>query len=215
MSGVIARSFCPLAANGAALCSREYFHSKRLARRHNGPYDPRELVGERHRDQSRGFAHEKRDQPIAQGAFPLANHAQQRGRAQHEQPPEVAIALFGDGAELFLAAAGILPRRHSEPGGKVAARLENTWVRNADDDRRGGDFADPWNAGQQSADRTLRMDGGDLLIKDGDRSLDRFQMLNENLQSCLGDFWKRRIAFGLFEQFVDASDSLGSNNAEF
>src|ERR1700730_2662019 len=46
---------------------------KRLARRHNGPYDPRELVGERHRDQSRGFAREKRDQPIAQGAFPLAN----------------------------------------------------------------------------------------------------------------------------------------------
>jgi hypothetical protein len=32
---------------------------------------------------------------------------------------------------------------------------------------------------------------------DGDRSLDRFQMLNENLQSRLGDFWKRRIAFGL------------------
>jgi len=32
---------------------------------------------------------------------------------------------------------------------------------------------------------------------DGDRSLDRFQMLNENLQSGLGDFWKRRIAFGL------------------
>lgn len=49
-----------LAANGAALCSREYFHSKRLAGRHNGPYDPRELVGERHRDQSRGFAREAR-----------------------------------------------------------------------------------------------------------------------------------------------------------
>jgi hypothetical protein len=64
-----------LAANGAALCSREYFHSKRLARRHNDPYDPRELVGERHRDQSRGFAREKRDQPIAQGTFAFTNHA--------------------------------------------------------------------------------------------------------------------------------------------
>jgi hypothetical protein len=32
-----------LAANGAARSSREYFPSKRLARRHNGSYDPREL----------------------------------------------------------------------------------------------------------------------------------------------------------------------------
>lgn len=122
--------------------------------------------------------------------------------------------MFGDGAELFLAAAGILPRRRSEPGGKVAPRLENTWDRNAGDNRRGGDFADPWNAGQQSADRVLCMNGGDLLVEGGDGSVDRFQMLGENLQSRLGGFWKRRVTLGFFDQFVDASDSLGGDNAE-
>jgi RNA-directed DNA polymerase len=53
--------------------------------------------------------------------------AQQRGRpsaiacrdcsAGHEQPPDAAVALLGDGAELFLAATGILPGRRPERGG--------------------------------------------------------------------------------------------------
>jgi hypothetical protein len=37
-----------------------------------------------------------------------------------------------------------------------------------------------------SADRVLGMNGGDLLVEGGDGSVDRFQMLGENLQSRLG-----------------------------
>ncbi|MBA2702584.1 MAG: hypothetical protein H0U60_01890, partial [Blastocatellia bacterium] len=72
-------------------------------------------------------------------------------------------------------------------------------------------LSDPRNARQQSADWVLCMNGGDLLVEGGDGSVDRFQMLGENLQTRLGGFWKRRVTLGFYDQFVDASDSLGGD----
>jgi homoserine dehydrogenase len=85
---------------------------------------------------------------VAQGAFAPARHAQRRSRAQHQQLSEIAVALFGDGAELRLAAGGVLPRHDPEPSGEVARRLEHLRIGGAGDDRRSDDLADARNAGE-------------------------------------------------------------------
>ena len=64
-------------AKGGALRLREHFHTKRLARGHDRPYDPGKFVGERHRDEPRGPAREKRDDPLTQRPFAFADHFQQ------------------------------------------------------------------------------------------------------------------------------------------
>ena len=46
------------------------------------------------------------------------------GCAHDEQPPEIAIALFGNAAELLLAACRILARNETDPGREIATRLE-------------------------------------------------------------------------------------------
>ncbi|MGH6814034.1 MAG: hypothetical protein ACREDM_17420 [Methylocella sp.] len=119
-----------------------------------------------------------------------------------------------------LAAARVLPGCCSGPGGEAAPRLEHTRVWRAGGDRRGGDFSDPSrralslrrshasaaarnacllarNAGQQSADRALRMGARDPCVEFGDLCADRLQMSGKNLQGRLGDVWKRRIRRGL------------------
>lgn len=53
------------AIGSGSLGSFEDLHAKRLAGRHNGPYDPCELGGQSDGDQSRGFARQKSDQPIS------------------------------------------------------------------------------------------------------------------------------------------------------
>ncbi len=53
------------AIGSVSLGSFEDLRAKRLAGRHNGPYDPCELVGQSDGDQSRGLVREKRDQPIS------------------------------------------------------------------------------------------------------------------------------------------------------
>jgi hypothetical protein len=114
---------------------------------------------------------EKRGQPIAR-SVPFRLPATRNNEVA--PPPSLAaiappstrpVALFAAGAGLLFAAAGILPRRRSERGGKVAPRLENFRVRRAGGDR-GGDLCNARNAGQPSADRVLRM-GGDRLIEGG------------------------------------------------
>jgi hypothetical protein len=42
----------------------------------------------------------------------------------------------------------------------------------------------------------------------------RLQIADRFLDCGLGGVWKRRVYFGQLEQFVDAADSLGDNNAE-
>jgi hypothetical protein len=70
---------------------------------------------------------EKRGQPIARSA-PFRLPATRNNEVA--PPPSLAaiapprtrpVALFADGAGLLFAAAGILPRRRSERGGKVAS----------------------------------------------------------------------------------------------
>jgi hypothetical protein len=89
-----------------ALCLRERFYTEGLARCHDRPYDPGKLVGERDRDEPRGPAREERDDPIAQRSFAFADPFQQRRRAQHQESPDIGVALFGNGAKLLFAATG-------------------------------------------------------------------------------------------------------------
>jgi hypothetical protein len=107
----------------------ERLRAERLAGRHHRKHDPRELVGRRHRDQPRWLLPEKPGEPIVQGALALARDAQHRCRAQHEQLSDVLVALLGDRAELFLAAAGVLPRGEPEPSGEAARGFEHQWGR--------------------------------------------------------------------------------------
>ncbi|MDQ6869966.1 MAG: hypothetical protein M3178_17025, partial [Pseudomonadota bacterium] len=81
--------------------------------------------------------------------------------------------------------------------------LENTRLWRAGGDRRAAIFpilASPvYRTCRQSPG--MLASGGDLFVEGGDGGADRFQMSGKNLPS-LGDFWKRRIAPGLFDPFV-------------
>ena len=52
----------------------ERLRAERLAGRHRRKHDPRELVGQRHRNQPRRLLREKAGEPIVQGAFALAHY---------------------------------------------------------------------------------------------------------------------------------------------
>jgi hypothetical protein len=71
----------------------------------------------------------------ARRACAFAGDAQRRRAADHQHLAQVSIALLGDGAESFLAAARVLSWRQPKPGRKVASRLEHARVRDAGDDR--------------------------------------------------------------------------------
>lgn len=60
-----------------------------------------------------------------------ASMSYDRRRHDHEQPAQVAVALFGDRAHSLFAAGRVLPWHQPDPGCKLASRLEDPSIRNA------------------------------------------------------------------------------------
>ena len=92
-----------------------------------------------------GFLAQQRRDPGGESAVAFAGDAQRRGAPDHQHLSHVSVALLGDGAELLLAAARVLPRRQPKPRREVASRLEHARVRDAGGDRRGDQRADAGN----------------------------------------------------------------------
>src|SRR5258705_10707386 len=89
---------------------------------HHRPSHARDLVCERDRSNLRWPAVEQLGKPgprLGTVDFGIADDGQCAGT---EERPKIPIALLGDIAEPFFAAAGILLRHKSDPGGEVTAR---------------------------------------------------------------------------------------------
>src|SRR5229473_1920653 len=87
-----------------------------LAAHHHGPDDAGHLVGQRDRRELLWLARQQSQQPW-RGAAPLGllDH---RGGTEHEQPPQVLIALPADLAGPVFAGRGVLARGDADPGRK-------------------------------------------------------------------------------------------------
>src|SRR6202008_261224 len=85
-----------------------------LATGEHGPDDAGILVGLSDGGQARRLALEQGAHP-GQTRIAALGAAQRRGCAQHQEGAQVAIAAFGDAAELHLAAGAVLARREPQP----------------------------------------------------------------------------------------------------
>ena len=77
-----------------------------LVAREDRPGDPRGLVGQRHRDQSCRLAFEQPGRPGLAGVV-LPCKTDDSSRADDEQSPDIAVALFADAAQALLSPAAV------------------------------------------------------------------------------------------------------------
>ena len=89
------------------------------------------LVGQRHGDDAAWAPGLQGCQPGTAGPLSYRSVAQRRRGAQHQQAPQLAVALLGDRPQPFLAAARVLPWHQADPRRQVPARAEHPGVRHA------------------------------------------------------------------------------------
>ena len=94
---------------------------ERFASHHDRPGDTRHLIGERYGNQARRLPLEQSLNPSVVCRLLPIDDAKHRGGADHQKLAQIAIALLGDLAKPLLAAARVLPRHHTEPGGEMAS----------------------------------------------------------------------------------------------
>src|SRR5512135_1694321 len=92
--------------------------AKSLACGHDRPADPCQLVGQSHGYQPLRLPGPQRVDPVGESAFALACDTQHRSRARDKHFADIAVALFGDSAELLFATARILPGRRPSHAAK-------------------------------------------------------------------------------------------------
>src|SRR5476649_1055369 len=135
-----------------------------LAPDHDGPGHPRNLVGERHGRHFRGTAlHQPAEPGTLLGAV-LARVANDGHCPDHQQPPQISIALLGDAAEPVLAAGAVLLGHQSDPGSKTAPRCECLPVADLSNQGGGADRANAWYFRQPPACLARAMQGQDALV---------------------------------------------------
>ena len=66
------------------------------AARHDGPCNPRHLVGDRDRGDARGLSGEQRDKARINRAALLLGVSNQRGGADDQELPQISVAHLGN-----------------------------------------------------------------------------------------------------------------------
>src|ERR1700732_3323077 len=98
-----------------------------LAAHHHGPDDASHFVGQRDRRELLWLARQQFQQPWRGAArFGLLDD---RGGAEHEQPPQILVARPADPAGSVFAGRGVLARGDADPGRKVPTRAKGFCVR--------------------------------------------------------------------------------------
>ncbi len=96
------------------------------------------------------------------------------------------MTCFGDAAEPFLAAAGVLPRDQPDPGSQVAAGLEHCRVGDRGDKGAGQHRPNARDIHQASADLGRPRAGNDLPVVVEDLHLHPFELNRKHGQRCTG-----------------------------
>ena len=118
-------------------------------------------------------------QPMDRAVFP--EPAQARCRSEDEQASQIRIALFGNPAEPFLSAAGVLSRNQTEPRREVATGAEHRGIGNMRGERRADQRADAWDGLERLRRRARPLPGFDLLVDRRQMRVDRPQLIRQNL----------------------------------
>ena len=106
------------------------------------------------------FTRQQSADPLAVAGRPVTRMAQHGNRTGGEQAADVFVAALAGPPQAFLAAARILPRCHSQPGGELPARTKQRRIGNRGRDGAGAHDADPRDGRQQPTDPALPMPSG-------------------------------------------------------
>jgi hypothetical protein len=88
------------------------------------PCNPGRLVGHGYRDDPGRAACQQISDPFGSGCGFASCIAQHGGSADHQQSPDIAVALFGYPPKPLLAATGLLSWREPDPSGKFSTGLK-------------------------------------------------------------------------------------------
>ena len=88
---------------------------------HDGPENPRVLVGERHGGLLPAATLAQSLPPLRDGVVVVLADQHDRLGTLYQQVAQVVAAALGDAAQAGLAAAGILFRRQPQPGAELGA----------------------------------------------------------------------------------------------
>src|SRR5471032_2021815 len=113
----------PPGPSGAGRSGRRRRDPEALLADHQRPADTCHLVGQGNRRQLARLAFEQPDQPrVLLGSLA----AQDRHRAIHQQPAQIAVAALADRAKFYLAARAVLSGHQAERRGEVSPAAEDT-----------------------------------------------------------------------------------------
>lgn len=73
------------------------------------------------------FVHQQRANPLAIAGWSITSMAQYGNCARGKQAADIFVAALAGPPQVFLAAARILPRRHSQPSRKLSAWIA-LWI---------------------------------------------------------------------------------------
>jgi len=143
--------------------------------------------------------------------------ADDRRRADDQQPSQVSITLLGDAAEPVLAAGRMLLGHQPNPGGKVAPRCKRLPVANLGNHSRGDNRADAWNLRQPPARLARAMPSQDALVDGSDLGSDRAVLPRQHIENAAGGRGNP-VVLGVSddaEQLSCSVAALGRHDAEF
>src|SRR3981189_3444302 len=118
--------------------------------------------------------------------------------------------------EPLLAAARVLLRYQTKPGGELARRAELSGIADTRHDGGRGNQADPGDLGQSPACFAGGMPGEELLLDQGDLFLDRSDLRGQALQRLARQIGQSSVGRILdpVDQVAGAGQSLRSDDAE-
>ena len=172
----------PLAAAAGSSSSGNHFLISFAPAQH-GPGDARGLVGHREQHDVGRPAGEQAGEPGRADLLLASRPAEMGARTMHQQAPDVAVSALGNMPEPLLAAARVLLRYQTKPGGELARRAELSGIADARHDGGRGNQADPGDLGQSPACFTGAMPGEKLLLDQSDLFLDRSDLRGQALQA--------------------------------
>ena len=125
---------------------------ERLLSRHHRPGDPGKFVGQRQGNEPERAAAQQLPNPARKSVQLVGNSAHDGRCTDGQQSAQIPVALLGDPTEFLFAAAGVLPRDQSDPGGEFTAGLKYPRISDRGYDGRGRDRSDTRDCRQATAD---------------------------------------------------------------
>ncbi len=183
---------------------------------HDGPENPRVLVGERYDSFLPTAALTRAMRPLRDRVVVVLAGQHGSLSSLNQQGVQIVAATLGDAAQAGLAAAGVLLWRQSQPGAELGSVLELLEVTDRGHHRRCGDGPDPLERGGSLDLLVVLLVGSNALIAPLDMLLELAPVFLGSLQHKAGDTGD--VIASVFQYVVEMlpqdGGCLGQHNSE-